>query len=143
MLSKHFGNDSQIGGFTMNYQTKARRQLLDCLSDNAESRLSIDEIMSALGASAPGKSTLYRQMKSLCDEGLVRRFASESGKALYQLAGASCCCEHLHFKCLDCGALLHLDGEAQAALCRSAGVVIDDGLSMLYGRCAKCAKRSE
>ena len=42
MLSKQFGNDSQIGGFTMNYQTKARRQLLDCLADNAESRLSID-----------------------------------------------------------------------------------------------------
>lgn len=125
----------------MNYQTKARKLLLDCLAENAEERMSIDGIMLALGEDAPGRSTLYRQMKSLCDEGLVRRFAAESGKALYQLAGGSCCCEHLHFKCLDCGLLMHLDSSAQDALCRSAGVLIDDGLSMLYGRCAKCAKR--
>lgn len=124
------------------YQTKARKLILDTLSENSDERLSIDDILHRMGESAPGKSTLYRQMKLMCDEGLAHRFSGDDGASLYQLAGKGCCSEHLHLKCIECGLLLHLDDRAQSELCRGTGFVIDDGISMLYGRCARCARRA-
>ncbi len=125
------------------YQTKARKLILKLLSENADERLSIEDIMLRMGDAAPGKSTIYRQMKLLCDEGLTHRFLTEDGVASYQLSGKSCCSEHLHLKCLDCGLLLHLDERTQSELCRSTGFVIDDDISMLYGKCARCARRAK
>lgn len=126
----------------MTYQTKARKLIISLLTENSGERMSIENIIQCMGDTAPGKSTVYRQVKALCDEGLIHRFLTEDGGALYQLAGKSCCSEHLHMKCLGCGLLLHLDESAQTELCRSTGFVIDDGLSMLYGKCAKCAGRA-
>ncbi len=125
------------------YQTKARKLIISLLTENADERLSIEDIMLRIGEGTVGKSTVYRQMKLLCDEGLAHRFSTDDGMSLYQLAGKSCCSEHLHLKCLDCGLLLHLDERAQTELCRSTGFVIDDGISMLYGKCARCARRAK
>lgn len=124
------------------YNTQQKNALLCFLRQNAESQYTIDEIMDALGDTAPGKSTVYRQIKRLCDEGTVRRFVREgTNSAVYQLSGEYCCCEHLHIKCLSCGRLMHLDSSAQELLSGSTGFVIDDVRSMLYGRCAACAGR--
>lgn len=127
----------------MTYQTRARKLIISLLTENPDERMSIENIIQRMGEPAPGKSTVYRQMKTLCDEGLIHRFPTEDGGALYQLAGKSCCSEHLHLKCIDCGLLVHLDESTQTQLCRSTGFVIDDGLSMLYGKCARCAGRAK
>lgn len=125
------------------YQTKARKLIISLLTENSDERMSIEDILLRMGEDAVGKSTVYRQMKLLCDEGIAHRFSTDDGTSLYQLAGKSCCSEHLHLKCLDCGLLLHLDERAQSELCRSTGFVIDDGISMLYGKCARCARRAK
>ena len=126
------------------YQTQQKTALLEFLQKNAEQQFTIDEIISALGEEAPGKSTAYRLIKKLCDENLVRRFTRDgTASAVYQLAGKSCCAEHLHIKCVDCGLLIHLDNAACDALAKTTGFEIDDEKSMLYGRCADCAGRSK
>ena len=126
------------------YHTQQKTALLEFLQKNAERQFTIDEIISALGENAPGKSTAYRLIKKLCDENLVRRFTRDgTASAVYQLAGKSCCAEHLHIKCVDCGLLIHLDNAACDALAKTTGFVIDDEKSMLYGRCAACAGRSK
>ena len=125
------------------YNTKQRSAVLSFFGDNAVRQFTIDELIEALGADAPGKSTVYRLVKKLEEEGAVRRFTREgTSKAVYQLAGTHCCSEHLHIKCVDCGLLIHLDHDAQDELTKSTGFVIDDSLSMLYGRCAACARRA-
>lgn len=126
------------------YQTQQKTALLDFLQKNAEQQFTIEEIISALGEEAPGKSTAYRLIKKLCDENLVRRFTRDgTASAVYQLAGKSCCAEHLHIKCVNCGLLIHLDNAACDALAKTTGFEIDDEKSMLYGRCAACARRSK
>ena len=124
------------------YNTKQRSAVLSFFEGNPGSQFTIDELIETLGGDAPGKSTVYRLVKKLEEEGAVRRFTREgTSKAVYQLAGTHCCSEHLHIKCVDCGLLIHLDHEAQDELTKSTGFVIDDSLSMLYGRCAVCARR--
>jgi len=126
------------------YHTQQKTALLTFFKENAGKQYSIDEIISAMGESTLGKSTAYRLVKKLCDDGLVRRFARQgSAGAVYQLAGVSCCSEHLHIKCVDCGLLIHLDNAACDALSKTTGFVIDDEKSMLYGRCAACVGRSK
>ena len=124
------------------YNTKQRSAVLGFYEKHSGEQYTIDELITGLGDSAPGKSTVYRLVGRLEEEGALRRFTREgTSKAVYQLAGAKCCSEHLHIKCLDCGLLIHLDHDAQDELTKSTGFVIDDGLSMLYGVCADCARR--
>lgn len=126
------------------YNTKQRSAVLSFFEENADGQFTIDELIEALGEGAPGKSTVYRLVKKLEEEGTLRRFTREgTSKAVYQLSGAGCCSEHLHIKCVNCGLLIHLDHEAQDELAKSTGFVIDDSLSMLYGRCADCARRGK
>ena len=126
------------------YQTQQKTAVLDFLRANAKRQFTVDELISAMGENAPVKSTAYRLINKLCDEGKVRRFSRDDTKcAVYQLAGEHCCSEHLHIKCLDCGALMHLDPAAQAMLTEKTGFVIDDLRSMLYGKCAACAGRDK
>ena len=128
----------------MSYQTHQKTALLKFLENNPKRQYTIDELIGQMGADAPAKSTAYRIVKKLCGEGLVRRFVREgTAGAVYQLAGKSCCTEHLHIKCLDCGLLIHLDSRAQEELTKSTGFVLDDERSMLYGRCAQCAGRAK
>ncbi len=125
------------------YQTHQRRALLDFFESGEGREYTIEEIISGLGEGAPGKSTVYRLVKKLEEEGTLRRITREgTSKAVYQLAGADCCAEHLHIKCVDCGLLVHLDHAAQDELARTTGFVIDDSRSMLYGLCARCARRA-
>lgn len=124
------------------YQTKPRREIIALLEQNKDKQYTVDELIEAMGEAAPGKSTVYRLISKLESDGIVRRISREgTHKAVYQLAGKSCCSEHLHIKCVDCGLLIHLDNKAQDELSRTTGFVIDDSLSMLYGRCAACAGR--
>ena len=126
------------------YQTQQKAALLAFLERNAEHQFTIDEIIATMGEAAPAKSTAYRLIKKLCDDGQVRRFTREgTASSVYQLAGSSCCSEHLHIKCVDCGLLIHLDSAACDTLAKATGCVIDDEKSMLYGHCANCARRSK
>ena len=123
------------------YNTQQKTAILDCLKDNAARQYTIEELLAELGDKAPGRSSAYRIIKNLCDEGLACRQVREgTRKAVYQAAGTSCCSEHLHIKCLNCGMLIHLDESAADELCKKTGFVIDDMRSMLYGRCAKCVE---
>lgn len=137
-------NFLKLRGMDMSYRTHQRLALLGFLENNAERQYTIDEMIEQLGEDAPAKSTAYRIVKKLCDEGFIRRFSREgTAGAVYQLAGKCCCAEHLHIRCLECGLLIHLDRSAQDELTKNTGFVLDDERSMLYGRCAACARRAK
>jgi len=123
------------------YQTRQRACMLSFLEKHRGEMLTIEEIVAGLGEDAMGKSTAYRTVARLCEEGKLHRSVREGTRlAVYQLEGAGCCAEHLHLKCVNCGLLIHLDESAQRAITGATGFVIDDERSMLYGLCAHCAE---
>ena len=137
-------NFLKLRGMDMSYRTHQRLAMLGFLENNPERQYTIDKMIEQIGEDAPAKSTAYRIVKKLCDEGFIRRFSREgTAGAVYQLAVKCCCAEHLHIRCLECGLLIHLDRSAQDELTKNTGFVLDDERSMLYGRCAACAGRAK
>lgn len=127
------------------YQTAGRRRLVDFFAANPDRQFTTEEVCVHLhGDAERGRSSVYRQLLSLCEEDVLCRYRSaEAGKSVYQYVGAGCDCRtHFHGKCTRCGAVCHLDCHDSVAfaehLLREHGFSIDCGQSMLYGVCAAC-----
>lgn len=135
----------ELGGERMKeYQTEQKKMLLLYLSSHAERAFSLAELAAALSECGVGKSTVYRLVARLCDEGAVRRFAREGARGFaYQYLPGGECATHLHLRCTACGRLFHLDAEASrrfaALLERHNGFLLDGGHTTLLGRCGDCA----
>ncbi len=96
----------------------------------------------------PGKSTVYRIMPSLVEEGLVKRFAGAQGRRFfYQMVCGARCDSHLHMKCSVCGKLYHMEDEESEALLQSVmqkhRFHVDEGKTILFGKCEKCCEEKD
>ncbi|MEF2699538.1 MAG: Fur family transcriptional regulator [Oscillospiraceae bacterium] len=125
------------------YQTRQRRAVLEFLAQHAERQFTVDELLAAMGAAAPGRSTAYRLLDRLAEEGAVRRFLPEgTHTAAYQATATGHCDAHLHLKCVTCGKLIHLDetisDAVQGDLLSRAGFAVDDSRTTIFGTCADC-----
>ena len=126
----------------MIYQTEKRTEITAIISKKADKVFTIDEICSELAPSGKGKSTVYRIISRMADEGSVRRISDgKTRHVTYQYLGAKSCSEHLHLKCKGCGRLIHLDEETSSLLeskiFASRGFEIDSGAT-LFGKCDFC-----
>ena len=128
------------------YKTRQKEILLSYLSETSESPQSVDDIVRALQAEGEslGKSTVYRLVKKLCDEGALKCFA-EDKRFLYQLVNGEDCLHHLHLKCTTCGRLLHMDHEQSERLIENIygenGFAVSKEDTTLFGCCGDCAKK--
>ena len=103
------------------YHTQQRCALLAFLSAHADEQFTVEQLLAAMGDAAPGRSTVYRALDRLVEEGTVRRFAPESGgSAAYQA--------------MDPG----VSDALQADLLRAAGFTVDGRSTTIYGTCAAC-----
>lgn len=126
------------------YHTDQKDRLLDFLGQNTTRQLKMEEIVSALDGKV-GKSTVYRLMRSLVEEGRVRRF--ELGRTIYyQYLSGAACDSHLHLKCTVCGRMQHLDCSVSTFLRRQILATdrfeLDDRMTLLFGLCADCRERA-
>lgn len=125
-----------------NYNTAGRTRLIDFLKDHAEEQLSVEDICIALNGNLSGRSSVYRNLGTLCDSGSVRKFHGESGY-VYQFVENRDCEHHFHLKCLRCERIMHLECEKGNELTRHImshhGFSVDSGRSILYGVCDACA----
>lgn len=125
------------------YQTRQRRAVLEFLARHGDRQFTVDELRAAMGEDAPGRSTAYRLLDRLVEEGVVRRFLPEgTHTAAYQATATGHCDAHLHLKCVTCGRLIHLDeaisDAVQSDLMRRAGFAVDDSRTTIFGTCADC-----
>ena len=133
------------------YQTEGRRKLLSFLLSHPDTQFTVDQLHLAMTQSegqgdasvAGGKSSLYRQLSKLCDEGCVRKYRADNQSSfVYQYIGSRDCCHHFHLKCVVCGQLTHLDchlsDELLSHIADQHGFRIDSGRSILYGLCCAC-----
>lgn len=133
----------------MTYHTAQKTLLIDFLRENADRAFTVEELAAQLhGEHAPGKSTLYRLLPQLVEQGEVKRFTKEgSRKALFQAVGCEHHQTHLHLKCTDCGKLLHLDDDASTLVLRNvlrnSHFAVDEKQTVLFGKCGTCRKGGE
>ena len=129
------------------YRTEQKKMLLDFLSEQHERAYTIEEAVAALrercGERAPGKSTVYRLMQRLVEEGAVKRLSDgNSRRFVYQLMACEDCCAHLHMKCRACGRLFHLEENASRTIAQTleaaGGFSLSEADTVLFGECATC-----
>lgn len=125
------------------YQTEQKKLLLAYLSSHADRSFTLDELAAVMTACGVGKSTVYRLVARLSDEGVVRRYAREEGRGYtYQYLERQECHSHLHLRCSICGRVIHLSEDISRifakTLLESNQFQLDDGRTLLFGRCDAC-----
>lgn len=131
------------------YQTEQKRIVLAYLKAHSNEAFTIEELCEHLNKepgllAVPGKSTVYRIIPELVEEGLVKRFVKEkTRKFLYQMVSGEHCDKHLHMKCSICGRLYHMEDEESEALLMKVfekhHFKVDEGQTMLFGHCESCS----
>lgn len=129
------------------YATEQKKMLSHFLTENSEHAYTIEELMAGMqaryGNHVPGKSTVYRLMTHLVEEGTVKRFVKGHSRTfLYQITAGDHCHSHLHLKCMDCGRLIHLDNQLSDTLLdkiRSCSdFTVSEEETVLFGECSDC-----
>ena len=127
------------------YDTRQKKEIAAYFRAHPGECVTVEQVYAALEAKV-GMTTVYRAVSRLCGEGRLRRYAPPAAgeAALYQWN--PCAQSHLHIRCVDCGSLEHLCCDVAqdftTHLRGRHGFVLDEGQTVLYGRCARCeAKR--
>ena len=133
------------------YKTNQRTRIMDYLIANRERPVSVQDIRGHLEEEkvSANKTTIYRYLEQLETRGDVIRYAGDRGKmALFQYVDRDHHCdEHLHLKCVECGAVTHLDcgfmEEIAEHMEKDHGFAIQCRNSVIYGLCARCQSRHD
>lgn len=129
------------------YKTEQKRMLSSFLRENRERAYAIEDVIAELrsrhGERAPGKSTVYRLMTNLVEEGQVKRLVKGHGRCfVYQSVNGDDCRCHLHMKCIVCGKLYHLDEYLSDELLMKVkgayGFSVSEEETVLLGKCVGC-----
>lgn len=131
------------------YNTKQKSRLIDFFKKNASSQLSVNEIISGVcGDGDTGKSTIYRLISKMAEDGTLLRMHGEDSKSvLYQYVGEGTHCgEHFHLKCKECGRLIHLDchhlENIGMHIAEEHKFIIDTKKTVFYGICENCTNKN-
>lgn len=130
------------------YNTKQRGATEAFLREHADSHFTVDSLLDALenaGVSI-GRTTVYRTLERLSDEGKVNKYAGATGEGVcYQYVSDEACHSHFHLKCEECGKLIHLEcgkiEEIGAHIARKHGFKVNKLKTVFYGVCGECADR--
>lgn len=130
------------------YQTEQKKELLDFLQKNQQRAFTVDELWEALSKDEsyvcpPGKSTLYRLIPKMMEEGGLRQFRRENDrKTVYQATAGIQCNSHLHLKCVRCGRMIHMSRRESEELARSIygweNFRMDTSKTTIFGLCRDC-----
>ena len=130
----------------VNYKTKQKTAILQCVEGMGDKHFTIDELCDILNkkGETAGRTTVYRMVEKLSNDGILRKFVMPQGESsCYQYVGANNHChEHFHLKCENCGDLIHMDCHDMTNLAEHIkshhGFAIDPLKTVLYGVCERC-----
>ena len=126
----------------MKYITKNKLKILNCLKDNQDKHLSIENIFDLLNKDVP-LASIYRIVDELVEEGAVRKYIIDrNNSACYQYIGDGNEHQHFHLLCTKCGRLIHLECDEVNHLLSHIqsdhGFDVDISKITLYGVCKDC-----
>jgi Fur family ferric uptake transcriptional regulator len=121
--------------------TRQRRLVWDVLVAEGDEHLSAEAIVERVQAMMPGLhvATVYRNLETLVDEGLVRRTNLGRDRAYYEPAREH---RHHHIVCERCGTVAHLHddvlGKLPARIEAATGFELGDAEVTFFGTCSRC-----
>ena len=124
--------------------TPARLEVLAVL-EKAREPMTIDDICGWLKDQTINAATVYRTVKSLNDEGVVKQIDFRHGHGHYELVADN---DHHHIICVSCGKVEDFEGcfvekIVQTVLKETKGFAqVTDHALELFGLCKVCAKKS-
>ena len=127
-----------------NYNTEQKKLILDCLKENSDTYVSVDEISKYLvnkGVQV-GVTTIYRYLNFLEKTGAVRIENMKNTRYFQYIIED--CKNHYHIKCEKCGKMEHLDCEEIISLCnhvKSEHNFVISQKNVIYGICGLCAAK--
>lgn len=127
------------------YSTRQKRELQSFLKERSMRHFSVDEVVFELRDRGEriGRSTVYRYLEQLAEQGSVRKYQGVQGVTQYQhIENDADCDAHFHMLCSRCGNLLHVDcammGEMTEHLMTEHGFRLNPRETILVGLCEKC-----
>jgi len=95
-----------------------------------------------------GRTTVYRFLEQLAEQGNVRKYQNTQGITQYQhVEDVSSCDDHFHMMCKNCGNLIHVDCDLMHSmaehLLKAHGFMIDPRETILKGLCEACSSGEE
>ena len=132
----------------MSYETKQSRLVSDFLKANNQKHFSAEEVYFSLVSKGNkiGRTTVYRQLDKLCENGKARKFIIGENEACCYQYNDERCHNHYHLKCSACGKLIHTEcnflDKLSAHIFDDHQFTIDGSKTVLYGTCKACRKES-
>ena len=125
----------------MTYKTEGLQRLMAFFEDNPDKAFTTAEICDALLTDGKGKSSIYRLINRLREDGEIRTILSADKTVSYQYIGGATCRNHLHLKCDVCGRVVHLSEDFSKAICgmleKSELFKVNSG-GIIFGKCEFC-----
>ena len=128
------------------YSTRQKREMLAYLKKHDMEPYSVDELVFRMQEQGEriGRTTVYRYLEQLAEQGSVRKYQNAQGVTQYQhIEDDSGCDSHFHMMCRSCGRLYHVSCDLMDAL--SKHIYTDHSFrlnlreTILVGTCARCA----
>ena len=127
------------------YSTRQKRELLKYVKERGLNHFSVDEAVLDMQDRGEriGRTTVYRFLEQLAEQGSVRKYQNVQGMTQYQhVADAARCDAHFHMMCSRCGALMHVEcdhiREFSQHLMAEHGFMLDPRETILVGVCRNC-----
>lgn len=132
------------------YNTRQKREMLAFLKKHDLQHYSVDDLVFEMQQQGEkiGRSTVYRFLETLAEQGSVRKYQNSRGMTLYQHVEDSAACDgHFHMMCRECGKLFHVDCDLMASLANHISLhhhfKLDSRETTFVGVCARCMNPQE
>ena len=131
----------------MKYNTDRKKEIIALFSAAGERALTTEEICDKILSLGKGKSTVYRIISELVQDGAIKKIADpKTRRVTYQYLEKKSCGEHLHLKCKSCERLIHLDRSTSELIInslKSSDSFALDPTEILSGVCQGCARKEK
>jgi len=134
--------NNNTGGQIIQRKTVQRQIILDALM-KLNSHPTIEELYAEIQKEHPAisKTTVYRNLRQLSKEGVIREVSLPDGLERYDTYTG----QHYHFKCKNCGHIFDVDMEYLAGINDTVqgkyGFHVDEHDVVFSGICDKCGKK--
>lgn len=132
------------------YNTRQKREILSFLQQHDLEPYSVDDLVFEMQEQGEkiGRTTVYRHLESLTEQGRVHKYQNAQGVTRYQhVENADACASHFHMMCKSCGRLYHVSCRLMSDLSdhifTDHNFKLDTRETMLVGVCSRCDAKGE